>query len=267
MYHYHQNIHDYNENMRRFLYILEDERQRINTTNRREYSYFNTVPRTNTTMPILNTFVRRYLNNRDNTNILRYNYENVVIRPNARQIEQATETVICNESHTIHNNCPITLEPFIIGEEISRIRHCSHTFKKTALMNWFSRNVRCPVCRYDIREYTGINEPLTNYPNVQDNIESDDNNNEDTDNNDLNDSSEFDDIIQELNDEVLERNNRTTSNTRSRTSNPLLSSLTSVIRSFVENEIQHLPSHINNAAELLYTFDIPITFDVSGNDY
>ena len=264
MYYYHQNIHEYNENMRRFLYLTEDERERMNTRTRREY----TIPSTNSTVPILNTFMRTYLQNRDNTNVLRYNFEDVVIRPTSRQIDQGTETIICNESHIVYTVCPITLEPFTVGEEMCRIRHCSHIFKKTALMNWFSRNVRCPVCRYDIREYTERNEgdELMN-DHVQENIDNDNDDNDENENNDVNESSEFDDIIQELNEEVLQRNNPVTSNTRSRRSNPLLSSLTSVIRSFVQNEIRHLPSHLNNAAELLYTFDIPITFDVSGNEY
>jgi hypothetical protein len=46
---------------------------------------------------------------------------------------------------------------------------------------------------------------------------------------------------------------------------PFANNLSSAIRNFVNNEINHLPFDLNSAAELLYTFDIPITFDVSGN--
>ena len=66
----------------------------------------------------------------------------------------------------LHNEtiCPITLDNFIIGETISEIRQCNHIFKKNGLMNWLSRNIKCPICRYDLRNYNRIidNLPFTN---------------------------------------------------------------------------------------------------------
>jgi hypothetical protein len=53
----------------------------------------------------------------------------------------------------LNNECPITLEEFADGEQIRQIHHCKHSFKEAAIQNWFRSNVRCPVCRYDIREY------------------------------------------------------------------------------------------------------------------
>jgi hypothetical protein len=68
------------------------------------------------------------------------------------QMNNAIETIEYEEN-MIEERCPITLENFAIGESICRIRHCGHIFKSTGLMQWFNRNVRCPVCRYDIRTY------------------------------------------------------------------------------------------------------------------
>ena len=51
----------------------------------------------------------------------------------------------------ISSNCPITLDSFEEGEQICQIIHCGHCFSETAIKNWFRFNVRCPVCRYDIR--------------------------------------------------------------------------------------------------------------------
>jgi hypothetical protein len=73
-------------------------------------------------------------------------------RVSQQQINDAVETVEYNEDMP-EERCPITLENFIVGENICRIRHCCHIFKSTGLMMWFQRNVRCPVCRYDIRTY------------------------------------------------------------------------------------------------------------------
>ena len=36
---------------------------------------------------------------------------------------------------------------------VSVIRYCGHIFKTDELNTWFRSNCRCPVCRYDIRNY------------------------------------------------------------------------------------------------------------------
>ena len=72
-----------------------------------------------------------------------------------QQIANATQNVIYNESMR-EERCPITLDNFTVGETICQIRHCSHIFKTDALMNWFNRNVRCPVCRHDLRNYESL---------------------------------------------------------------------------------------------------------------
>lgn len=239
---YHQNMHDYNENMRRYLHLIENtyNNNNINPTGRPYTNYTNyttNIPNTNRndpTLPIINTFIRNYLRNRDDNTLLQNNYEDVVVRPSSSQIENATDVILFNESDENHNtSCPITLEPFRTGEEVCSIRRCSHLFKKVALMDWFRRNVRCPVCRYDIREYTP--------PNTEE------------------DPNEFDELIQELVDDAQPPISRRT------IPNSFTSTLTNAIRSFVNHEINNLPNHLNSAAELLYTFDIPISLDPSGN--
>jgi hypothetical protein len=74
------------------------------------------------------------------------------------QMNNAIETIEYEEN-MIEERCPITLENFAVGESICRIRHCGHIFKSSGLMQWFNRNVRCPVCRYDIRTYDGEQSP------------------------------------------------------------------------------------------------------------
>ena len=232
MHAYHQNIHEYNDNMRRFLHIIED--------NYRDNSFYvNPTGFTNlrnnninNPLPIFNTFIRQYLRNRDEGNTLRNTYEDVVVRPTEDQIENATDTVTFDEVDDNRNtSCPITLEPFQQGEELCSIRYCSHLFKREALMDWFRRNVRCPVCRYDIRDYVP--------PQYNDN--------------------DFHELAQELVEESMEQT------PPPRRTNEITSLLTNTIRSFVNRELNNLPRHLNNAAELIYAFDIPITLDVSGN--
>lgn len=231
---YNENIREYNGNIRRYLHIIEDMYHDRNIyINPVGFTPLRNTPiaSSNTTIPMINTFLREYIRNRDEGNTFRNTYEDVVVRPTAAQIEAATNTVIFDESENNHNtSCPITLEIFRQGEELCAIRYCSHLFKREALMDWFRRNVRCPVCRYDIRDY----EP----PNAGDN--------------------EFDDLVQELVEESREQ-------PPPRRTNAFTSLLTNTIRSFVNQEINNLPRHLNSAAELIYTFDIPISMDVSGN--
>jgi hypothetical protein len=41
----------------------------------------------------------------------------------------------------------------VIGREDAcrQLQHCRHAFHQTCIDQWFQRNVRCPVCRHDIR--------------------------------------------------------------------------------------------------------------------
>lgn len=81
----------------------------------------------------------------------------VVVRPTEEQITNATEDVSYNE--LLENNiineddtCPIDLQPLNENDEIIRIQRCGHIFRKQNLIQWFNSNVRCPLCRIDIRE-------------------------------------------------------------------------------------------------------------------
>ena len=76
----------------------------------------------------------------------------VTVRPTHTQIANATEIISINENmdNTI---CPILQTTFQDGDRISRIKQCGHCFIEEGLMVWFNQSVRCPVCRYDIRDY------------------------------------------------------------------------------------------------------------------
>jgi hypothetical protein len=80
--------------------------------------------------------------------------EPVEIYPTESQIEAATRIVRFSDIITPNNNsCPISLEPFRDEDYVSIIRYCNHIFHTNHLNTWFRSNCRCPVCRYDIREY------------------------------------------------------------------------------------------------------------------
>ena len=86
----------------------------------------------------------------------------VRISPSPRQIENATETYLYNSNE--HINCPIDREPINTGDSVVRIRHCGHIFRQDSIMTWFQHNPRCPLCRYDIRNYTTNNSSNNSIP-------------------------------------------------------------------------------------------------------
>ena len=105
-------------------------------------------------------------------------FEDVVVRPTNLQIESAVEDfayTIVDISENNYTQCPITMETFEPEQMISRIRHCGHVFSHAGLRNWFMQNVRCPVCRYDIREspiqYSVLQRP-TDVSGLQQHVQS-----------------------------------------------------------------------------------------------
>ena len=77
------------------------------------------------------------------------------VRPTltAAQIENATETIHYTEGIG-ERTCPISMEEFTDNEEICRIRGCQHFFKRQSIMRWFENHVVCPLCRYDLRDFS-----------------------------------------------------------------------------------------------------------------
>jgi len=69
----------------------------------------------------------------------------VVVAPSQLQINAALEL-----QDTSDSPCAICQEP--ITSNGVRIRQCRHSYHRSCISNWFSMSVRCPVCRYDIRE-------------------------------------------------------------------------------------------------------------------
>ena len=148
------NMTRYHENINTFNQIMN--RQHMNQSRNQQYGYFrqnnNSIPNTRynwsrTTRNQLNSNIINEAINR----IFPRTFQDVVVSPSPEQITRATETYSYHIGEETNTQCPITLDEFQENENVCRIRHCGHTFRENALRNWFQQNVRCPVCRYDIR--------------------------------------------------------------------------------------------------------------------
>lgn len=78
--------------------------------------------------------------------------EAVPIIPSAAQILAACEIRTMPHEDA---NCTICQEE--IQAVNTRIRHCGHSFHSHCIREWFGMNPRCPVCRYDIRDFQPAN--------------------------------------------------------------------------------------------------------------
>lgn len=101
------------------------------------------------------------------------NLQDVPVYPSQQQIDAAVSIYIYSnqdEENNPNQRCPITMERFEVGDELYKIQYCNHIFKKNALTEWFNNNVRCPVCRYDIRDYSENNDISSNNLNNNTNV-------------------------------------------------------------------------------------------------
>jgi hypothetical protein len=182
---YHRNFENYCNTIQEMMSLLPD-RTNVNTNQPRRFTrpFTPNVPitpisttrrnplsslnqprsRTNVAQPSRFDHVLTYTINSPNNNLFTNTnnnaadifstlFQNVTIRPTAEQIENATELLDYTERLEIRDDrCPISLEEFQEGDQVRRIMHCGHTFNELSFQSWFNSNVRCPVCRYDIRE-------------------------------------------------------------------------------------------------------------------
>jgi hypothetical protein len=121
--------------------------------------------------------------NTTNETILQTFFEPVVIFPTQAQIENATRIATFGDIvNPINTSCPISLERFNDDDQVIIIRYCGHIFSVDELNQWFRNRVKCPVCRYDIRNYVS-NTYLNDETQIDSNnilSENNDNNNNET---------------------------------------------------------------------------------------
>ena len=147
-------FYDYNNPINRDIYLerlagYQNFGHRIRNTNANANTNTNTNTNANTNSNIYGTsditadisgLLSSFLNS------------NVIVRPTNQQIENASRLVSYNEIRNPNSEaCPISLERFNPLDQVRQINHCGHIFLPSEFNEWFQSNVRCPVCRYDIR--------------------------------------------------------------------------------------------------------------------
>lgn len=158
---YNENIRLYQQNIQAIIQEAIDTRNtRTRTQNRSRNSRQSTSSENNSTStPVFTRYVTQPLNYiayipRTLTRRPEQQLQDVIVSPSEREIALATRVFRYSSECECNMSCPISLEDFQEDEIITQIKYCNHAFKESAINRWFLTNVRCPVCRYDIREYS-----------------------------------------------------------------------------------------------------------------
>ena len=166
----HQNLNNLQNNFIRYDYE--------NPINRSTYNHFNMPPNNNSSRRN-NTIFDNYLTgnspnisnaNTSNATILTSfltNFLNtsVPIRPTTEDIQNASRIVRYGDIQSpLSESCPISLDEFNNDDLVRQLLPCRHIFHQPQFQEWFENNVMCPVCRYDIRNYNGINDSTNQDP-------------------------------------------------------------------------------------------------------
>lgn len=154
--------------------LLSRTNSNILLTPLRNLNYFNFRPRNTGRSLNINTSNQRTpqinietntQNDENNTQLINDDFTNfmtpVVIRPSLEQINTATVTSSFDLiENPVNTCCPISTVEFRNEDIVTKILYCGHIFLKIELENWFRSNVRCPMCRYDIRNYRSNTQNL-----------------------------------------------------------------------------------------------------------
>ena len=175
-------------------------------------------------------------------------FEPIEIFPTHSQIEAATRNVRYSDIlNPVNRSCPISLEPFNDNDIVSVIRFCSHVFKREELTTWFRTNCRCPVCRYDIRNYNGN----TSSENIEDTSSSTDASNNYVHENESSEISEERNDTQSIDTNTITRPNTTNTNTNTNTRN----TITTYLDLILDNTLTDL-SHVSDNSDTSALFTL-----------
>jgi len=179
--HHNRILESYNQNMNLILIMLHslyahvlqrnrtqdfsDENRQRGFRGTRNTPWTNFLPR-RTTEPTLETdlsslILYLFTNGNPLVNPMR---NTTVVPLTSVQIEQSTEMIVYN-AEMGERSCPISMENFEENEPICRIRGCRHIFKREHLMRWLHTSINCPVCRYDLRDFSN-NTVNNDVPNI-----------------------------------------------------------------------------------------------------
>ena len=246
------------------------------TTTRREWTIPNNqnTDADNTTNPTQHLADGRHL--RDFVQFFNVdNLQDVVVTPSERDVCIATTTRRFSSLYDpINDVCPITQQRFEPNDMVTRIDHCGHVFSSMDLTRWFRRSVRCPVCRFDIREANissthynrAVNEIVERHRNREnlDNNADDNTNNETEQDVDIRDDEENNENSNNEDNENNDTNQPNTQNDHELDENTLRN-MTSLILQDISNGNRNATQGFDASGNAVFTYNLLSVIDISNN--
>jgi len=110
------------------------------------------------------------------------------------------------------------------------IRHCRHIFNTNSLISWFNTNCKCPVCRYDIRNYN---------PNINQQEEEQENQGEDN----------------SVNNQQMNEQNRLNPNTSNLNNNTIETLFVEILSDLSNNNIEYTMDNTSQLFNSLFSLN------------
>lgn len=211
-------------------------------------------------------------NNAAAGNIWRSFYDNIAVAPTRVQIENATRVLQFSEiENPINNSCPITLERFEQNSTVSQILHCGHIFTPSGIESWLHSNVRCPVCRYDIREYRAPPLPAASSTREERHQTTEPGNDEEYNNENDNENNRDNSEEESKEDPILpseNNDNERISNSRTRR-NPIITNetITNVLSNITEEILNGILPPNNGTRSVFDPSQNSLFYDSSNNQF
>jgi len=166
-----------NENINRIYFgehhNTNSSRNRNNSRNRHTdaNSYLFEPAPSRSSRPLREDYTTNILNQPDTrwTNFMSSFFSNVSVFATVEEIRRATTVLRYGDIvNPLNESCPISLERFTEDSNVIQLNYCGHLFNTNELNIWFENNVRCPVCRHDIRltRQSNISSPSSPEHNV-----------------------------------------------------------------------------------------------------
>ena len=186
-------------------------------------------------------------NNTDDILNFTMNDSPVRVRPSVRQIRNSTRILQYRDISTNQTICPIRREQFTPDQSIIEIMHCGHIFDELSLRRHFRFSPRCPMCRFDIRDYE--------FERINNNIDSSTSSSSESESRSLLSTDNESNEIQTISSEII---------------NNLTSAVENALRTSLSENMNDISG---NLIDLEYSVFIPQTFnnitnttDISSND-
>ena len=80
------------------------------------------------------------------------NMEDVQVYPSLRTLRESSSVCNYGDLETDQETCSICRENFTDSCIVRKLGGCEHIFHLNCIDTWFETNIRCPLCRMDLRE-------------------------------------------------------------------------------------------------------------------